>query len=96
MIDALEVQLDTKLEDAVRGVRAANGNYFLCLNNEENVNALLENGLNIQGEKLALEDTSRGIILITATGVPYDISDYKLSKALSDHGTVIGKIFLSN
>ncbi|KAJ9581688.1 hypothetical protein L9F63_023135, partial [Diploptera punctata] len=94
VIDALESQLDTKLEDSVKGVRAMNGNYFVCLNNEDNVNALLENGLNIQGEKLTLKDTSPPFVTLTASGVPYDVSDDQLTKALAQYGSVVGETCL--
>ncbi|PSN51828.1 hypothetical protein C0J52_17680 [Blattella germanica] len=89
VIDALEMQLDAKLEDAVKGVRVVNGNCFVCLNKENSVEALLRTGLTIRGEQLTLEEASRGYVLVSASGVPYDVSDDALAKALSQHCSVL-------
>ncbi|XP_023720388.1 mucin-17 isoform X2 [Cryptotermes secundus] len=92
VIDALETQLDSKLNDAVRGVRVANGNCYVCLAEEDNAGALLETGLILRGAKIKLEDVSHDSIIVAFSGVPHDVSDGSVARAVASHGTVIGEV----
>jgi hypothetical protein len=91
VIDALETQIDSKLNDAVRGVRVANGNCYVCLTKEDNAGALLEKGLLIRGVKVKLEDVSRDSIIVAFSGVPHDVPDSSVARVVASYGTVIGE-----
>jgi hypothetical protein len=91
VIDALETQIDSKLNDAVRGVRVANGNCYVCLAKEDNAGALLEKGLLIRGVKVQLEDVSRDSIIVAFSGVPHDVPDSSVARVVASYGTVIGE-----
>ncbi|XP_021926242.1 uncharacterized protein LOC110833001 isoform X2 [Zootermopsis nevadensis] len=92
VIDALETQIDSKLDDAVCGVRVANGNCYVCLAKEDNVGALLQTGLTIRGAKINLEDVSRDSLIIALSGVSHDVPDITVARAISNYGTVIGDV----
>lgn len=91
VIDALETQIDSRLNDAVRGVRVVNGNCYVCLAKEDNAGALLEKGLTIRGVKIDLEDVSRDSIVVALSGVPHDVPDSSVARVIANYGTVIGE-----
>jgi hypothetical protein len=91
VIDALETQIDSKLNDAVRGVRVANGNCYVCLAKEDNAGALLETGLVLRGVKIKLEDVSRDSIIVAFSGVPHDVPDSTVARVVASYGTMIGE-----
>jgi type II secretory pathway component PulC len=91
VIDALETQLDSKLNDAVRGVRVANGNCYVCLAEEDNAGTLLETGLILRGAKIKLEDVSRDSIIVAFSGVPHDVPDRSVARVVASYGTVTGE-----
>jgi hypothetical protein len=87
----LETQIDSKLNDAVRGVRVVNGNCYVCLAKEDKAGALLETGLTIRGVRINLEDASRDSIMVALSGVPHDVPDSTVARAVAEHGTVTGE-----
>jgi len=91
VIDALETQIDTKLNDAVQGVRVVNGNCYVCLAKEDNAGALLETGLTLRGVKINLEDASRDTVTVALFGVPHDVRDSSVARVVANYGTVIGE-----
>ena len=91
VIDALETQIDSKLNDAVQGVRVVNGNCYVCLAKEDNAGALLETGLTLRGVKIHLEDVSRDTITVALSGVPHDVPDSTVARVVANYGTVIGE-----
>jgi type II secretory pathway component PulC len=91
VIDALETQLDSKLNDAVRGVRVANGDCYVSLTKEDNAGALLETGLILRGTKIKLEDVSRDSVIVALSGVPHDVPDSSVARVVASYGTVIGE-----
>jgi hypothetical protein len=91
VIDALETQIDSKLNDAVQGVRVVSGNCYVCLTKEDKAGALLETGLTLRGVKINLEDVSRGTITVALSGVPHDVPDSSVARVVANYGTVIGE-----
>lgn len=91
VIDALENQIDTKLNDAVQGVRVVNGNCYICLAKEDNAGALLETGLTLRGVKINLEDVSRDTVTVALSGIPHDVPDSSVARVVASYGTVIGE-----
>ena len=91
VIDALETQIDTKLNDTVQGVRVVNGNCYVCLAKEDNAGALLETGLTLRGVKINLEDASRDTVTVALSGVPHDVPDSSVARVVANYGTVIGE-----
>jgi len=91
VIDALEAQIDTKLNDTVKGVRVVNGNCYVCLAKEDNAGALLETGLTLRGVKINLEDVSRDTVTVALSGVPHDVTDSSVARVVANYGTVIGE-----
>jgi hypothetical protein len=91
VIDALETQIDTKLHDAVQGVRVVNGNGYVCLAKEDNAGALLETGLTLRGVKINLEDVSCDTVIVALSGVPHDVPDSIVARVMANYGTVKGE-----
>jgi hypothetical protein len=91
VIDALETQIDSKLNDAVHGVRVVSGNCYVCLAKEDKAGALLETGLTLRGVKINLEDVSRDTITVALSGVPHDVPDSSVARVVANYGTVIGE-----
>ncbi|XP_069694423.1 mucin-4-like isoform X2 [Periplaneta americana] len=92
VIDALETQLGSRLDSAVRGVRVEGSNCYVCLSKDEDADALLETGLTLRGERIPMQDAHSDAVVVSLSGVPHDVPDSSVAAAIAEYGTIVGSV----
>ncbi|KAK9500823.1 hypothetical protein O3M35_002013 [Rhynocoris fuscipes] len=86
------------IEEAVKsntdlvGVRLLESCLYLSTKDRNSLDSLLARGITLRTVKLTLHDVSAGTVVLSLSGVPYQLTDKELTRVLSQFGPVIGVI----